>query len=156
VLEREITCKFKNRQNPPSFTNAAERLCGHSAIRFSAGPASRSTLLSPRPRASLFSARQYHLVLIDVEGETGIHEAESLCSEIRTAHPGQLVAFVCNWRVAILTDCPDEIIRTEFDPAAFAEGAKDIVKTEGLPEQDDQKNKSIIRTLECLRYPCWP
>ena len=41
--------------------------------------------------------------------------------------PGQLVAFVCNWRVAIMTDCPDEILRTEFDPAAFAQGVRDIV-----------------------------
>ena len=42
--------------------------------------------------------------------------------------PGQLVAFVCNWRVAILTDCPDEIVRTEFDPAAFVNGVHEIVK----------------------------
>ena len=34
---------------------------------------------------------------------------------IKTAQHGQLVAFVCNWRVAIHTDCPDEILRTEFD-----------------------------------------
>ena len=63
----------------------------------------------------------------DVEGESGISEAEHLCSEIKTAQPGQLIAFVCNWRVAILTDCPDEIVRTEFDPAAFVEGVRDIV-----------------------------
>ena len=76
---------------------------------------------------SMFWARPYDLVLVDVEGETGIHQAEHLCSEIKTAQPGQLVAFVCNWRVAILTDCPDEILRTEFDPAAFAQGVRDIV-----------------------------
>jgi DNA-binding response OmpR family regulator len=76
---------------------------------------------------SMFWAKPYDLVLIDVEGESGISDAEHLCSEIRTAQPGQRVAFVCNWRVAILTDCPDEIVRTEFDPAAFAEGVRDIV-----------------------------
>jgi CheY-like chemotaxis protein len=76
---------------------------------------------------SLFSARQYDLVLIDVEGEEGIPRAEHMCSEIKTAQHQQLVAFVCNWRVAILTDCPDEIVRTEFDPAAFARGVKDII-----------------------------
>ena len=76
---------------------------------------------------SMFWARQYDLVLIDVEGETGIPAAERMCSEIKTAQPEQLVAFVCNWRVAIMTDCPDEILRTEFDPAAFAQGVRDIV-----------------------------
>ena len=74
-----------------------------------------------------FWARDYDLVLIDVEGDNGIEGAESLCSEIKTAQPEQLVAFVCNWRVANLTDCPDEIVRTEFDPAAFADGVQAIV-----------------------------
>ena len=64
----------------------------------------------------------WDLVLIDVEADSFLHEAERLCSEIKTAHHKQLVAFVCNWRVAILTDCPDEILRTEFDPAAFVAG----------------------------------
>ena len=76
---------------------------------------------------SMFWARHYDLVLIDVEGESGIKDAEHLCSEIKTAQPGQLIAFVCNWRVAILTDCPDEILRTEFDPGAFVAGVRDIV-----------------------------
>ena len=74
---------------------------------------------------TLFSARPYDLVLIDVEGEKGVAEAEHLCSEVRTRHPGQLVAFVCNWRVAFLTDCPDDILRTEFDPASFVAGVKE-------------------------------
>lgn len=76
---------------------------------------------------SKFWARQYDLVLIDVEGTNGVAEAEKLCSEIKTAQHEQLVAFVCNWRVANLTDCPDEIVRTEFDPAAFADGVSAIV-----------------------------
>ena len=84
---------------------------------------------------SMFWARHYDLVLIDVEGETGIPQAEQLCSEIKTAQPGQLVAFVCNWRVAIMTDCPDEIVRTEFDPAAFAQGVRDIVPSNDLAEK---------------------
>jgi DNA-binding NtrC family response regulator len=79
---------------------------------------------------SMFWARHYDLVLVDVEGETGIPHAEHLCSEIKTAQPGQLVAFVCNWRVAIMTDCPDEILRTEFDPAAFVQGVREIVPPE--------------------------
>jgi hypothetical protein len=83
--------------------------------------------LSHSEGLSMFWARQYDLVLIDVEGETGIPAAEHMCAEIKTAQPEQLVAFVCNWRVAVMTDCPDEILRTEFDPAAFAEGVRDIV-----------------------------
>lgn len=83
--------------------------------------------LSYEEGLSMFWARHYDLVLIDVEGESGIKDAEHLCSEIKTAQPGQVIAFVCNWRVAILTDCPDEILRTEFDPAAFVDGVRDIV-----------------------------
>jgi CheY-like chemotaxis protein len=76
---------------------------------------------------SLFWGRHYDLILIDVEGESGIKDAETLCSEIKTAQHTQRIAFVCNWRVAIMTDCPDEIVRTEFDPAAFAQGVADAV-----------------------------
>ena len=76
---------------------------------------------------SMFWGRHYDLVLIDVEGEEGIAEAEHLCSEIKTAQHGQLVAFVCNWRVAIMTDCPDEIVRTEFNPAQFVGGVREAV-----------------------------
>jgi DNA-binding response OmpR family regulator len=87
--------------------------------------------LSSGGALSLFSARTYDLVLIDVEGERGVHEAEQLCSQIKTARHEQLVAFVCNWRVATLTDCPDEIVRTEFDPAAFVKGVRDILARTG-------------------------
>jgi len=83
--------------------------------------------LSYNEGLSMFWARHYDLVLIDVEGETGIPDAEHVCSEIKTAQPEQIVAFVCNWRVAIMTDCPDEILRTEFNPAAFAQGVRDII-----------------------------
>ena len=76
----------------------------------------------------MFWAKHYDLVLVDVEGEAGISSAEDLCSAIKTAQPEQRVAFVCNWRVAILTDCPDDILRTEFDPAAFVSGVHDILE----------------------------
>ena len=78
--------------------------------------------------ASMYTGKPYGLILIDVEGEHGITEAEHLCSEVKTAHPGQRVAFVCNWRVAILTDCPDDIVRTEFDPAAFVKGVRAVIQ----------------------------
>jgi PleD family two-component response regulator len=73
---------------------------------------------------SAFRARQFDLVLIDVEGDAGVEEAEHLCSEVKTRRHQQLVAFVCNWRVALHTDCPDEILRTEFDPEAFVGGIR--------------------------------
>ncbi len=75
----------------------------------------------------MYRVHPFDLVLIDVEGEEGIPMAETLCAEIKTEHPEQLVAFVCNWRVAILTDCPDHILRTEFDPAAFVAGVKEML-----------------------------
>jgi hypothetical protein len=76
----------------------------------------------------MFWTKHYDLVLVDVEGVSGIPDAEHLCSEIKTAQPGQCVAFVCNWRVAIETDCPDEIVRTEFDPDAFVGGVREIIE----------------------------
>jgi len=76
----------------------------------------------------MFAARPYDLVLIDVEGERGIPDAEHLCSEIKTAKHEQLVAFTCNWRVAVLTDCPDDIVRSEFDPAAFVAGVRKVLE----------------------------
>jgi len=83
--------------------------------------------LSTTQALSLYSANPYDLVLIDVEGEHGVRDAEELCGDIKTANPEQVVAFVCNWRVAIMTDCPDEILRTEFDPAGFVEGVQEIL-----------------------------
>ncbi len=76
----------------------------------------------------MFASRPYDLVLVDVEGEKGIAEAEHICSQVKTAQQNQKVAFVCNWRVADLTDCPDEILRTEFDPRAFVHGVRGIVR----------------------------
>lgn len=86
------------------------------------------SVMSADEGRSSFWQKLYDLVLIDVEGERGIAEAEALCSELRAAQPEQLIAFVCNWRVALMTDCPDEILRTEFDPESFVEGVKEIIK----------------------------
>jgi hypothetical protein len=86
--------------------------------------------LSVAEGLGMFWNKHYDLVLIDVEGDAAIPAAEHMCSEVKTAQPEQLVAFVCNWRVALMTDCPDEIVRTEFNPEAFVQGVKDIVKPE--------------------------
>ncbi len=78
----------------------------------------------------MFWSKQYDLVLVDVEGEQKVKDAEEICAEIKTAQPGQMVAFVCNWRVAMMTDCPDEILRTEFDPHRFVSGVRSMMTHE--------------------------
>jgi DNA-binding NtrC family response regulator len=78
--------------------------------------------------ASMFKQRPFDLVLIDVEGQGRVPQAEDLCAEIRTLHPGQKVGFVCNYLVSIESDCPDEIIQAEFNPAAFVEGVKQLLQ----------------------------
>jgi DNA-binding response OmpR family regulator len=121
-------------ETPPEKKNAILHICSREMLRPLRDQILRisgfdvDSTLSHSDGLSMFWARPYDLVLIDVEGESGIPNAEHMCSEIKTAQAGQLVAFVCNWRVAILTDCPDEIVRTEFDPAAFVEGVHQIVK----------------------------
>ena len=118
---------------PPSSKRAVLHICTRDTIRPLRDHVLRlkgfevDSTMTYKEGLSMFWARDYDLVLIDVEGEGGIHGAESVCAEIKTAQPEQLVAFVCNWRVANLTDSPDEIVRTEFDPAAFADGVSAIV-----------------------------
>jgi CheY-like chemotaxis protein len=75
----------------------------------------------------LYGQGNYVLVLIDVEGEARVEQAEKLCDTLRHANPDQKVAFLCNYRVAITSDCPDEIIRAEFDPKAMIEGVEKII-----------------------------
>ena len=83
--------------------------------------------LSASDGLSIFMTKPFDLVLIDVEGEDGIPEAEHLCSEVKTAKHEQLVAFVCNWRVSHPHGLSRRNPRTEFDPASFVEGVRDIV-----------------------------
>jgi DNA-binding NtrC family response regulator len=76
-------------------------------------------------RASDEVARtDYDLVLIDVESDFRVQSAQELCDEIKKVVPKQHVAFVCNYRVAIESDCPDEIIRAEFNPDALVRGVQ--------------------------------
>jgi DNA-binding NtrC family response regulator len=71
--------------------------------------------------------RDYDLVLIDVEADVRVQSAQELCDEIKKVQPQQHVAFVCNYRVAIESDCPDEIIRAEFNPEALVRGVKQVL-----------------------------
>jgi response regulator RpfG family c-di-GMP phosphodiesterase len=69
------------------------------------------------------------LILIDVESEWQVREAERLCSALKSDDPAQRVAFVCNWRVAILNECPDDVVRSEFDPIAFVNGVGEALRS---------------------------
>ncbi len=69
----------------------------------------------------------YDLVLIDVEADVKVQSAQELCDAIKKVAPGQHVAFVCNYRVAIESDCPDEIIRAEFNPGALVRGVQEAL-----------------------------
>ena len=75
----------------------------------------------------LAKARRYSLVLIDVEGDGRVPAAERLCSEIKKHRSDQDVVFICNYRVSIHTDCPDEVIRSEFNPQAMLDGVKSVL-----------------------------
>jgi DNA-binding NtrC family response regulator len=75
------------------------------------------------------SQNDYDLVLIDVEADVKVKSAQELCDEIKKVQPGQHVAFICNYRVTIQSDCPDEIIRAEFNPEAMVRGVKEALGT---------------------------
>ncbi|MDI3255269.1 response regulator [Pseudacidobacterium ailaaui] len=83
--------------------------------------------LSVQEAESLYRQSPFDLVLVDVEGDGRIPIAEKLCEDVRRIHPDQKVAFVCNYRVADSSDCPDEIIRSEFNPQALVEGVKTVL-----------------------------
>jgi len=71
---------------------------------------------------------RYDLVLIDVQSEADLKAADEFCSLLKQVKPEQKVAFVCNWRVAIISHCPDDVVRSEFDPAAFVSGVREVVQ----------------------------
>ena len=83
-----------------------------------------SSTLSLEEAPLLFRRQPFDLVLVDVEGQGRVPQAERLCAELRELHPGQKIAFVCNFLVSIESDCPDDIIEAEFNPEAFVEGVK--------------------------------
>jgi DNA-binding NtrC family response regulator len=87
-----------------------------------------STLHSGRALEEV-SQNGYDLVLIDVEADVKVKSAQELCDDIKKVQPGLHVAFVCNYRVTIESDCPDEIIRAEFNPEAMVRGVKEALGT---------------------------
>ena len=97
-----------------------------------------STVYS-REAAEEVAEKDYDLVLIDVEADVRVQSAQELCDQIKKVHPQQHVAFVCNYRVAIESDCPDEIIRAEFNPEALVRGVQQAL---GKNEADDKNPTS--------------
>lgn len=87
----------------------------------------QSTVYSAKAINEVRSAA-YDLVLIDVESDVRVKSAQDLCDTIKKAAPGQHVAFVCNHRVGIESDCPDEIIRAEFDPEVLVRGIQETLE----------------------------
>jgi CheY-like chemotaxis protein len=83
--------------------------------------------LSLSQALEMVQQKNYDLVLIDVEGPDRIGQAEILCDAIRKAVPDQLVAYVCNHRISSESDCPDEIIRAEFNPELLVQSVKQII-----------------------------
>jgi len=96
-------------------------------------------------RSTIYSAKAidevlrmaYDLVLIDVESDVRVKGAQDLCDTIKKAAPGQHVAFVCNYRVGIESDCPDEVIRAEFNPEALVRGIQETL------EKIDDKDRGV-------------
>jgi DNA-binding NtrC family response regulator len=88
----------------------------------------KSTLYSGKALAEV-GQNDYDLVLIDVEADIKVQSAQELCDDIKKVQPGQHIAFVSNYRVTIESDCPDEIIRAEFNPEALVRGVKEALGT---------------------------
>jgi len=85
-----------------------------------------STLSLPQA-LEMVVMKKYDLVLVDVEGENRIESAELLCNEIKKLIPDQHVAYVCNHRISLDSDCPDEIIRAEFNPEFLIRSLNEIL-----------------------------
>jgi DNA-binding NtrC family response regulator len=92
-----------------------------------------------RQAAEEVAEKDYDLVLIDVEADVRVQSAQELCDEIKKVHPLQHVAFVCNYRIAIDSDCPDDIIRAEFNPEALVRGVQDALEK----NETDDKNRTL-------------
>jgi CheY-like chemotaxis protein len=70
----------------------------------------------------------FEMVIIDVESDAQMARAEAFCEHIRKALPNIVVAFACNWQVSHNSQCPDEVIHTEFNPDAFVSGIRQMLK----------------------------
>lgn len=83
--------------------------------------------LSIAEAEEIFAKSRFDLVLVDVEGDGRIAAAEKFCADTKHQDPEQKIAFICNYRVGKESDCPDEIIHSEFNPEAMVQGVKEIL-----------------------------
>jgi PleD family two-component response regulator len=86
-----------------------------------------ASTLSFSQALEMVQKKKYDLVLIDVEGENRVAGAELLCDAIKKAIPDQRVAYVCNHRISFKSDCPDEIIRAEFNPELLVCSVREMI-----------------------------
>ena len=84
--------------------------------------------LSMTEAENLYATSKFDLVLVDVEGDGRIPQAEKLCEDIKQKDPEQKIAFVCNYRVSKESSCPDEIIHSDFNPQAMVDGVNDLLE----------------------------
>jgi CheY-like chemotaxis protein len=108
VCTREVICELRD---------SILRLQGYDVV----------STLSPIEAEVLFTKSKFDLVLVDVEGDDRIPQAEKFCEDIKKKDPEQKIAFVCNYRVAKESDCPDEIIHSDFNPEEMVKGVKEIL-----------------------------
>jgi DNA-binding NtrC family response regulator len=82
--------------------------------------------LSMSEAEEIFAKSSFDLVLVDVEGDGRVPLAEKFCESVRHKNPEQKIAFICNYRVSRYSDCPTEIIHSEFNPEAMIQGVKEL------------------------------
>jgi CheY-like chemotaxis protein len=75
----------------------------------------------------LYTQQPYKLLLIDVEGNARVPAAEEFCHEVKQQRPEQKVAYICNHRVSLHLDCPDDVIYSDFNPGAMVESVKELL-----------------------------
>jgi len=70
----------------------------------------------------------YDLVLIDVETNARMQNAQELCDSMKRIVPELRVAFLCNEVVSIRGGCPHGVIHATFDPQALVCGVTEALR----------------------------
>ena len=83
--------------------------------------------LSLKEAEAIFASSKFDLVLVDVEGDGWLPLAEKFCADIKEMDSEQKIAFICNYRVSKDSDCPDEIIHSDFNPEGMLQGVREML-----------------------------
>jgi DNA-binding NtrC family response regulator len=108
VCGRELICELRDR---------ILTLQGYSVV----------STLSITEAEEIFAKSRFDLVLVDVEGDGRVSAAEKLCEDVKKKDREQKIAFICNYRVGKESDCPDEIIHSDFNPDVMVQSVKEIL-----------------------------